>query len=103
VLALRRGGRSWAELANRYGVSPARLHVRLPGDADAGVLGRLYGEYRSRPSTAWVSIEIRDAEMINLVNLRFLSSYLGRAPAEVVRALTAAGSPPAAFARLRGG
>lgn len=102
VLALRRGGRSWAELSNRYGVSAARLHVRLPDDADAGVLARLYDEYRSRPSTAWVSIEIRDDEMVNLVNLRFLSTYLSRSPAEVVAALTAAGSPSAALARLRG-
>lgn len=103
VMALRRGGRSWGELAQRYGVTAARLHVPLAADADAGVLSRIYGEYRGRPSTAWVSLEVRDDEVVHLVNLRFLSDYLGRPPAEVLGALSAAGSPAAAFARLRGG
>jgi hypothetical protein len=103
VMALRRGGRSWGDLADRYGVHAARLHVPLPDDADAGVLSRLYEAYRSRPSTAWVSIEIRDDEMVDLVNLRFLSEYLGRSPAQVLGVLTQAGSGPAAFERLRRG
>lgn len=102
VMALRRGGRSWAELVNRYGINAARLHVPLPDDADAGVLQRIYGEYRSHPSTAWVSLELRDDEVVHLVNLRFLSDFTGRPPAEVLEALSSAGSAAAAFARLRG-
>jgi hypothetical protein len=101
VLALRRSGRSWGDLATRYSFSAARLYVPLPEGRPLGALERIYGEYRSRPSTAWAGIDVQDTEMVGLVNLRFLAEFLGQPPAAVLDAWVRTGSGVAAFAALR--
>lgn len=101
VLALRRTGRSWTELSTRYSFSAARLYVPLPENGSLGPLARIYEQFRSRPSTAWSAIEVQDAEMVSLVNLRFLSEYLRVPPAEVLDQLVRSGSGVAALAALR--
>lgn len=100
VAALRRSGRPWSELATRYSLSAARLYVALPETADAGPLARVYGEFRSRPSTAWTSIEVQDNEMIWLVNLKFMSEYMRRPASDVLAAMIRAGSGAQAFDAL---
>ena len=100
VAALRRSGRPWAELATRYSLSAARLYVALPETADAGPLARVYGEFRSRPSTAWTSIDVQDNEMIWLVNLKFMSEYMRRPATDVLAAMVRAGSGAQAFETL---
>jgi hypothetical protein len=104
IAALRRSGKSWADLGTQYGVHAGQLHVSLDEGIDLGPLGRAYGEFRGRPSSGWASIRLEDREVVTLVNLRFLADALNRPHAQVLSALARAGSAPAAYQDLvRGG
>jgi len=100
LLALRRGGRRWTELAGRYGLGAADFHVSLAAGAPTGPLGRVYGLYRETPRSGWGGIELEESELVALVNLDFVSEFLRVAPGEVLGAVEREGSFTAAFAAL---
>ena len=64
LVALRRSGRSWAELAARYRVSAAALHVPIPEQSSAGEIATLYQQYRSTPESGWADIQLKSAEVL---------------------------------------
>ena len=84
LVALRRSGRDWAELAARYGVSAAALHVPIPEQSSAGEIATLYQQYRSMPESGWADIQLKSAEIVALINVRLLAQTLGISPAEVL-------------------
>jgi hypothetical protein len=102
LIGLRRSGRSWREVASRFGLGVRSFHILLPEDAPLGPLSRAYGEFRGRPSHEWNQIELDDAEIILLVNLRVLSEEVGVSPLRVLQSWEEAGSFVAGFASLRG-
>jgi hypothetical protein len=101
VVALRRGGTSWPVVARRYALDAGSFHVRI--DGAAGSLGRLYEEYAARPPAQWSSIQLADADVVALVNLRVLSEVLRRPPLAVLQARDRAGSWVAAYRALSSG
>ena len=100
LVALRRSGRSWAELAARYGVSAATLHVPIPEQSSAGEVATLYQEYRTTPEGGWTDIQLESAEIVALVNVRLLAQTLGMSPAEVLAQSDAADSFVELFGEL---
>jgi len=104
VVALRRSGRSWSDLAQRYGVGAGDFHVDLAEGAPAGSLSHAYDLYRSTPSSGWGRLVLSDADIVGLVNVKVLSASTGAAPAQVLATCDRAGSWVAGFrALLRGG
>lgn len=102
LVGLRRSGRPWREVARQFGLGVRAFHVPLPVDAELGMLARAYNEFRSRHSREWDQIELTDAEVVSLVNLRVLSEQVGVPPARVLRSFEQAGSFVAGFASLIG-
>lgn len=92
VVALHKSGRSWSQLARRYGVDAATLHVPIPETASAGPLSRVYAQYRSLPASRWGEIELSNKDIVTLVNVRLLSQTLKIAPQEVLAATSKDGS-----------
>jgi len=88
VVALRRSGRGWSELAKRYGLDAAHFHVPLSDQAEAGALRRVYEQYRTLPAGRWSGIAVYDGEILDLVNLRVLAQTLGVSPEVVLGAST---------------
>ena len=72
-----------------------------PEGEPLGPLNRAYAEFQERPSAEWNQIELTDPEIIALVNLKFLSEYVGVTPLRVLRAREDAGGFIGGFARLR--
>jgi hypothetical protein len=101
LIRLRRGGRTWSEVASRFGLGVRGFHISLPEDEPLGLLSRAYGEFRGRPSRDWNQIELNDLEIIALVNIRVLSKQVGVTPLRVLRSREEAGSFVAGFASLR--
>ncbi|MEM7417187.1 MAG: hypothetical protein AAF389_16920 [Gemmatimonadota bacterium] len=86
LVALRSAGQSWAELAARYRVGPAALHVPVRDEADARVLAEVYQGFRTTPVGDWARIRLTDAHIIGLVNVRVLSQALNLPPERVLAA-----------------
>ena len=98
VVALHRSGMAWTAVSRRYGLDAGSFYVRFEGDA--GSLSRIYEAYRSGPPAQWSGIDIRDDEVVALVNLRILSAVLGVAPLTVLQARDRTGSWVVAFRTL---
>ena len=81
LVALREAQQSWVTLATRYRVGPFALYVPVPDDASAGALEVAYEAYRTVPVAQWGSIQLTDADVVGLVNVRLISQTLG-IPAE---------------------
>lgn len=102
VVALRGSGQGWAALAQRYGTAAAQFHVPLPESAPAGSLEGVYQRFRSLPVSRWREIELADADIVGLVNLRLLAETLRRPPQDVL-AERSRRSWVETYARLIGG
>lgn len=83
VANMRLGGKNWLDISLSYGITPEAYYVavnRVPGPP----YGNAYGYYRNRSRDQWRYIKLSDADVINLVNLRFISEYHGIHPDKVI-------------------
>jgi hypothetical protein len=103
VVGLRRGGRSWMDIADRFGLAVSVFHLRFPEGVPLGLLERAYGEFRGRPAREWGQVRLDDAEIVALVNIRVVSEQLSQPSLGVLRAREESGGFVAAYLRLRGG
>lgn len=101
VVAQRRRGQSWMEIAAAYSVHAGGFHVQI--DGPAGILGDAYDRFAGRAASEWRGISLTDEEVVGFVNVRFLSRFLGVPPARVAQELGAAGGMVGVFQRLQGG
>lgn len=101
VVARRRHGDSWMEIAQGYSVHAGDFHV--PIDGSPGFLKTAYERFGTRPPSQWRDISLSDAEIVGLVNIRFLSRALEVRPEQVVEAMGDGNDIVGAFIRLRSG
>lgn len=100
VVAQRRRGAEWMDIASGLSVHAGDFHV--PVDGPAGFLSDAYARFGEAPPSAWSGVRLTDAEVVGLVNVRFLSRSLGRPAAEVARGLGDGADMVAGFSRLTG-
>jgi hypothetical protein len=84
IVDLRLGGMSWYDISIRYGIYPDVYYIPVavtPGPP----YGKAYGYYKKRKKSEWKKIRLSDADIINLVNLRFISNHYGYSPDKVIR------------------
>ncbi len=101
LVAQRRRGREWMDIALGHEVHAGDLYVPLQGPA--GFLAAAYERFDGVASSAWAGIRLTDQEVVGLVNLRFISVFLGVPPAQVVGELRRGTDAAAALQRLRSG
>jgi hypothetical protein len=85
IMELRLRGESWWNISVRFGLGPEVYYVPVavtPGPP----YGRAYGHYKKKHRKQWSTIVLSDADVVNLVQLRFLSEHY-RVPPERVIAL----------------
>jgi hypothetical protein len=85
VIELRLTNRTWAEIAFRFGLTPDVFYVPLATAPTASPYSRPYSRYNSRPKREWKTVWLTDRDVVNLVNLRFISQSYGTPPEQVVR------------------
>lgn len=74
VVDLRLRGIDWLAIAARFGLNAETFHVPVK---DA--------KFDNTPREGWKKILLTDDDIINLVNLRFLSEHYKRAPEEILK------------------
>ncbi len=84
IVNLRLSGKSWMDITLHYGLSPQIFYV--PFSVDPGPpYGKAWGYYKKRPKNKWKEIRLVDADIVNFVNLKFVSGHYGYPPEQVVK------------------
>jgi len=83
IVDLRLGGKTWMEIALKIGIQADVFYVpltRKPGPP----YGKAYGHFKNKKRNKWQEIDLTDADIINFVNLRFISEHYGYSADDVV-------------------
>ncbi len=85
VIDLRLGKLSWLQIALRLRLSPEIFFVPVTLEKTGPPYGNAYGYYRNHGRAGdWGKVALSDREVIDLVNLRFMSEYHGLAPDVII-------------------
>jgi hypothetical protein len=85
VIDLRLGKMSWLDIALRLRLSPEIFFVSVRAERIGPPYGNAYGYYRNRGRAGdWRGLVLADREVVDLVNLRFMSEYHGLPPDEII-------------------
>lgn len=84
IVNLRLGGSSWYDISIRYGIYPDVYYVPLTFDPGPPY-GKAYGYFKNKPKKDWKKIRLSDKDIVNLVNLRFISDYYQYEPSRVIK------------------
>jgi hypothetical protein len=79
------GGMSWLDITFYFGFDPEIYYVPVKIERVGPPYGNAYGYYKEyRPGKEWRKILLTDHEVVDLVNLRFISEYHRLSPEAVM-------------------
>jgi len=81
VVALRLKGMKWMDITSHYSLSPGIYYIPL---SKAPPYGHAYRYYKKHPKGGWKKGALRDADIVNQVNLKFISEHHRYAPEKVM-------------------
>jgi hypothetical protein len=84
IVNMRLGGMSWLDITVRLGFGPDIYYVPVRVDRSGPPYGKAYGYYKKHPKQEWHRIRLTDRDIVNQVNLRFISEHHGYAPEKVI-------------------
>jgi len=84
IVKLRVSGNSWMQIATQFGLTAELFYVKF--DKDPGPpYGKAWGHFKKHKRADWHKVRLVDADITNLVNLKFAVARHGCTPAEVVK------------------
>ena len=85
IISLRLKKMSWLDIAFHFRLTPDIFFVPLAPERIGPPYGKAYGYYRKYgPARDWKKIVLTDREVVDLVNLRFMSEHHKMAPEAVI-------------------
>lgn len=84
VMEMRMAGRTWTEIAFRLGLTPDVFYVPVTTAVTSAPYNHAYKGYSRKPRREWKTVSLTEKDVINLVNLRFLSDNYRCAPEKVI-------------------
>ncbi|OGP78730.1 MAG: hypothetical protein A2V86_17115 [Deltaproteobacteria bacterium RBG_16_49_23] len=85
VIDLRLAGKTWMDITLHFGLSPEIFYVPVKVEVKGPPYGKAYGYYKNKPRKEWGKIRLVDTDIINLVNLKFVSEYHRHSAEDVIR------------------
>lgn len=84
IVKLRISGKSWMEITADFGLTAEIFYV--PVSRDPGPpYGKAYGHFKNRERATWGEIWLTDTDIVNFVNLRFISEHYDYSTDEIIR------------------
>jgi hypothetical protein len=84
IVDLRLKGKSWFDISAKFGLSTEIYYVQF--DRDPGPpYGNAYGHFKNKPKKHWHKINFDDDDIINIVNLKFLTTRYKCSPEDVIK------------------
>ena len=84
ITKLRLGGKSWMEITAHFGLTAEIYYVPVK-EVSGPPYGKAYGHFKNRKKNQWREIKLTDGDIVNFVNLKFMSEHYGCSPDEVVK------------------
>ena len=84
IISLRLGGKSWLDITHQYNMGAEIFYVPAPV-VSGPPYGRALGYYKNQPREKWKSIKLNDADVVNLVNLQFVSKHYGCSYDDIIK------------------
>jgi hypothetical protein len=84
IIKLRLGGKTWMEITAHFGLSAEIYYVPVK-EVSGPPYGKAYGHFKHRNRNQWREIKLTDDDVVNFVNLKFISEHYGCSPDEVVK------------------
>jgi len=84
IIELRLRGNSWMDICLHFGLTAEIFYVPVKGNPGPPY-GKAYGHFKNKNKKDWKNIRLSDAEIINFVNLKFLSEHYGYSPDEIIQ------------------
>jgi hypothetical protein len=84
IIDLRLGGMSWYDITIRFGLTPEIYYVPVKV-VKGPPYGKAYGYHMNKPKKQWAKVKLTDVEIIDLVNLKFISEHYGYPAEEVIK------------------
>ncbi len=84
IIDLRLKGMSWMDVTLHFGLNAEIFYVPVkvnPGPP----YGKAYGHFKNKPKKKWNEIRLVDADIVNFVNLKFISERYGYSPDEIIK------------------
>jgi hypothetical protein len=76
IIDFRLAGKTWLDISLHFGLGPEIFYVPIRETVVIGPpYGKAYGYYKKKPKKQWRTIVLSDADVVNLVNLRFISDH----------------------------
>jgi len=85
IIDLRSKGLSWTDITLRFGLSPEIYYVPVKVVKPGPPYGKAYGHYKRHPKHEWKKVALADDDVVNMVNLRFISERHGYPPETVMK------------------
>jgi hypothetical protein len=85
IVDLRLRGMNWMDITLHYGLNPDIYYVPVKVVRKGPPYGNAYGYYKKHKKKDWKKIRLSDADIVNQVNLRFISEHHGYSPEQVMR------------------
>jgi len=85
IIDLRSRGMSWMNITLHFGLGPEIYYVPVKEVKAGPPYGKAYGHYKKHPKHEWKKIALADDDVVNLVNLRFISEHHGYPPETVMK------------------
>ncbi|HTK81764.1 MAG TPA: hypothetical protein VL633_05690 [Bacteroidota bacterium] len=84
ICDMRLSGQSWMDISLRFGLTPDVYYVPV-AQVYGGPYEQVYTYYNDRPRTEWNSIRLSDDDIVNVVNLRFVSEQQSTEAPQVMK------------------
>jgi len=84
IIDLRLKGKTWMQITLHYGLDPGIYYVPVKV-VKGPPYGKALGHFKNKPKNKWKEIVFDDIEIVNLVNLRFISEYHGYSADEIIK------------------
>ncbi len=68
-------GGSWNGIASSYGLDAGSFYMMVAGQIKSKVYAPLFNKFTGVPQSDWKKLQLTDAEIVNLVNLKFVGSH----------------------------
>lgn len=81
IIDLRAHGMPWVDILHRYRLSSRIFFIPIHGSVYGTPYARYYAYYYGRGPR----VRLLDADIVNMVNLRFATEYYHRTPEEIIR------------------